>query len=307
MFCYTQNTKLHGGTNETHLGNRAEEDRLQARRWEQCHDPVHCGKKYKVTCETQQISTCKWHLFVLFLDLGLVSVSCFVSMFAMFPCVYAPMTGLLQGMCLRQSAGGACAEVHGWEKRRHSADGVGRSFPPAHPWASTTVQLQLDGRHAGHLRCGWIPTMRQGLQGERGGRGPGDTGDGANHGPTCNAFACIWMLRLESKNTDKQSSQIFVFVLTLLLFMKWITCYSKYVVVYKPYMVFCLSFCSQVPLVLQLFDTLHALCNLLVVAPDNLKQVCSGEQLTNLDRNLLHAFVQLRADYRSARLGRHFS
>ncbi|KAK3538248.1 hypothetical protein QTP70_033069 [Hemibagrus guttatus] len=63
----------------------------------------------------------------------------------------------------------------------------------------------------------------------------------------------------------------------------------------------------QVPLVLQLFDTLHALCNLLVVVPDNLKQVCSGEQLTNLDRNLLHAFVQLRADYRSARLGRHFS
>ncbi|TMS21203.1 Exocyst complex component 5 [Larimichthys crocea] len=49
----------------------------------------------------------------------------------------------------------------------------------------------------------------------------------------------------------------------------------------------------RVPLVLQLFDTLHALCNLLVVAPDNLKQVCSGEQLTNLDRNLLHAFVQL--------------
>uniref|UniRef100_A0A671URJ7 Exocyst complex component 5 n=1 Tax=Sparus aurata TaxID=8175 RepID=A0A671URJ7_SPAAU len=63
----------------------------------------------------------------------------------------------------------------------------------------------------------------------------------------------------------------------------------------------------RVPLVLQLFDTLHALCNLLVVAPDNLKQVCSGEQLTNLDRNLLHAFVQLRLDYRSARLGRHFS
>lgn len=71
--------------------------------------------------------------------------------------------------------------------------------------------------------------------------------------------------------------------------------------------VFIASSALQVPLVLQLFDTLHALCNLLVVAPDNLKQVCSGEQLTNLDRNLLHAFVQLRVDYRSARLGRHFS
>uniref|UniRef100_A0A8C9AP24 Exocyst complex component 5 n=1 Tax=Prolemur simus TaxID=1328070 RepID=A0A8C9AP24_PROSS len=63
----------------------------------------------------------------------------------------------------------------------------------------------------------------------------------------------------------------------------------------------------KIPLVLHLFDTLHALCNLLVVAPDNLKQVCSGEQLANLDKNILHSFVQLRADYRSARLARHFS
>ncbi|XP_011243186.1 exocyst complex component 5 isoform X2 [Mus musculus] len=62
-----------------------------------------------------------------------------------------------------------------------------------------------------------------------------------------------------------------------------------------------------IPMVLHLFDTLHALCNLLVVAPDNLKQVCSGEQLANLDKNILHSFVQLRADYRSARLARHFS
>uniref|UniRef100_A0A8D2KBX3 Exocyst complex component 5 n=1 Tax=Urocitellus parryii TaxID=9999 RepID=A0A8D2KBX3_UROPR len=63
----------------------------------------------------------------------------------------------------------------------------------------------------------------------------------------------------------------------------------------------------KIPMVLHLFDTLHALCNLLVVAPDNLKQVCSGEQLANLDKNILHSFVQLRADYRSARLARHFS
>ncbi|XP_069494177.1 exocyst complex component 5 isoform X2 [Ambystoma mexicanum] len=63
----------------------------------------------------------------------------------------------------------------------------------------------------------------------------------------------------------------------------------------------------QIQLVLQLFDTLHSLCNLLVVAPDNLKQVCSGEQLANLDKNTLHSFVQLRADYRSSRLARHFS
>ncbi|KAF7251885.1 Exocyst complex component 5 [Varanus komodoensis] len=63
----------------------------------------------------------------------------------------------------------------------------------------------------------------------------------------------------------------------------------------------------RIALVLQLFDTLHSLCNLLVVAPDNLKQVCSGEQLAILEKNILHSFVQLRLDYRSARLGRHFS
>lgn len=63
----------------------------------------------------------------------------------------------------------------------------------------------------------------------------------------------------------------------------------------------------QIPLVLQLFDTLHSLCNLLVVNPDNLRQMCSGEQLASLDKNTLHSFVQLRADYRSSRLARHFS
>lgn len=34
-----------------------------------------------------------------------------------------------------------------------------------------------------------------------------------------------------------------------------------------------------VPHVTQLFDTLHALCNLLLVKPENLHQVCSGDQL----------------------------
>jgi len=35
----------------------------------------------------------------------------------------------------------------------------------------------------------------------------------------------------------------------------------------------------NIPLVTQLFNTLHALCNLLVVVPENLKQVCNGEEL----------------------------
>lgn len=33
--------------------------------------------------------------------------------------------------------------------------------------------------------------------------------------------------------------------------------------------------------VIELFDTLHALCNLLLVKPENLKQVCYGDSLVN--------------------------
>ena len=36
-----------------------------------------------------------------------------------------------------------------------------------------------------------------------------------------------------------------------------------------------------VPLVTQLFESLHALCNLLVVVPENIKVVSSGEQLVS--------------------------
>lgn len=111
--------------------------------------------------------TCKSNPHLVFLRLNTDSVSDWTC-FPCFSLCIPHLTGLLQGMCLRQSAGGARAEVHGWEKCGHSADGVGHSFPPAHPWASTAIQLQLNGRDAGHLRRGWIPTMRQGLQGECG-------------------------------------------------------------------------------------------------------------------------------------------
>jgi len=37
----------------------------------------------------------------------------------------------------------------------------------------------------------------------------------------------------------------------------------------------------NIPLVTQLFNTLHALCNLLLVVPENLKQVCNGEELVS--------------------------
>lgn len=44
-----------------------------------------------------------------------------------------------------------------------------------------------------------------------------------------------------------------------------------------------------VPLVTTLFDTLHALCNLLLVKPENLKQVCSGDQLVSIQACLAYS------------------
>jgi len=62
----------------------------------------------------------------------------------------------------------------------------------------------------------------------------------------------------------------------------------------------------RIPLLDQLFGVLHALCNLLIVAPENLKQVCNGDQLVGLERTILSNFVQLRADYKSAKLNNQF-
>lgn len=55
-------------------------------------------------------------------------------------------------------------------------------------------------------------------------------------------------------------------------------------------------------LVTTLFDTLHALCNLLLVKPENLKQVCTGDQLAGLERSILLNFIQLRSDYKTQKL-----
>ncbi|XP_073818578.1 exocyst complex component Sec10 [Musca autumnalis] len=52
------------------------------------------------------------------------------------------------------------------------------------------------------------------------------------------------------------------------------------------------------PLVTQLFDILHALCNLLLVKPENLLEVCTGETLNYLDKSVVRQFIQLRADFR---------
>ncbi|XP_070578409.1 exocyst complex component 5-like [Ptychodera flava] len=56
------------------------------------------------------------------------------------------------------------------------------------------------------------------------------------------------------------------------------------------------------PLVSSLFDVLHALCNLLVVQPENLKQVCTGEQLAGIDRATVTSFIGLRADFKTAKI-----
>lgn len=59
----------------------------------------------------------------------------------------------------------------------------------------------------------------------------------------------------------------------------------------------------KIPLLNVLLDTLHALCNLLVVVPDNLKQVWNGDELAGVDKSVKLSFVQLRADYKTARVG----
>ncbi|ESO10015.1 hypothetical protein HELRODRAFT_109389 [Helobdella robusta] len=62
----------------------------------------------------------------------------------------------------------------------------------------------------------------------------------------------------------------------------------------------------QIGLINELFNALHALCNLLVVVPDNIKQVCLGDELAGLDKSVLTSFIQLRSDYKSAKLAQHF-
>lgn len=55
-----------------------------------------------------------------------------------------------------------------------------------------------------------------------------------------------------------------------------------------------------------MFQGLHSLCNLWVVPPENLKQLCDDGGLSGVDRGILDTFVQLRADFKSNRLMAHF-
>lgn len=42
----------------------------------------------------------------------------------------------------------------------------------------------------------------------------------------------------------------------------------------------------KIPLLNNIFNILHALCNLLIVVPENLKQISNGDQLVNSLNNL---------------------
>lgn len=55
-----------------------------------------------------------------------------------------------------------------------------------------------------------------------------------------------------------------------------------------------------------MFRTLHNLCNLWVVPPENLKQLCGDDGLSGVDPSILDMFVQLRADFKTSRLMSHF-
>ncbi|CAG0885714.1 unnamed protein product [Cyprideis torosa] len=57
-----------------------------------------------------------------------------------------------------------------------------------------------------------------------------------------------------------------------------------------------------IPLIASLFDTLHALCNLLIVPLSNIQQICMGEALASLDRSVLVNFIQLRVDSKAAKI-----
>ena len=59
----------------------------------------------------------------------------------------------------------------------------------------------------------------------------------------------------------------------------------------------------KVPAVNTLFDTLHAMCNLLFMTPENIRSATQADNLAALDRTILDNWIQLRADYKAKKLG----
>jgi recyclin-1 len=61
------------------------------------------------------------------------------------------------------------------------------------------------------------------------------------------------------------------------------------------------------PFLDELFESLQALCNIFIVKPENLPQVCSEEPYTSFDRSVLSSLVALRADYKPNKLAKLFT
>jgi len=60
----------------------------------------------------------------------------------------------------------------------------------------------------------------------------------------------------------------------------------------------------NIQLLNRLFSMMYALMDLCIVRPENLKEVCSSEQFAGLDKSILQQFIQLRADYKTAKLAK---
>ena len=64
------------------------------------------------------------------------------------------------------------------------------------------------------------------------------------------------------------------------------------------------SFC--VPLLMELFSSLQALCNLLITPAEHLSSVINGPELEGFEQTVVHDFVKLRVDYKRGDLSRLF-
>lgn len=62
----------------------------------------------------------------------------------------------------------------------------------------------------------------------------------------------------------------------------------------------------NIPLLNELFETLRELSAIFLMKPENLRQVCSEGLLAQVDRETIMTYVQLRADFKTARIGRFF-
>jgi hypothetical protein len=60
------------------------------------------------------------------------------------------------------------------------------------------------------------------------------------------------------------------------------------------------------PLVLDFFVTMRELSAVTIVKPESIRQLCEEGRLALLDRNTIMSFLQLRADYKSAKIDRVF-